>query len=301
LTDFAPADAGADMHHASLSDLLGRQSASLAKGPLAVMMAEDDVEIESSLAHLRKVGFQTIVLLAPPDLTLPADLPPGSYLVTHPVHAEAALPAAVNAMMDALDGIWIHACYNAEYLHYPFCETRSVRELVTFHSEERRQAMMTYVIDLYAGDLGAHPDGVSLEDAWLDQSGYYALARKDASRNWAPQDRQIDCFGGLRWRFEEHVPWDRRRIDRISLFRARKGLRMNPDFTLDDPEMNTYACPWHHNLTAAVCSFRAAKALRSNPGSRSAISTFRWNRSAPFRWHSAQLLELGMIEPGQWF
>jgi hypothetical protein len=97
------------------------------------------------------------------------------------------------------------------------------------------------------------------------------------------------------------MPWSRRRIDRISLFRAEKGLRMAPDFTLSEEELNTYACPWHHNLTAAVCSFRTAKALRSNPGSKDAIRTFRWQHSVPFQWHSQQLMDLGLMEPGQWF
>jgi hypothetical protein len=65
--------------------------------------------------------------------------------------------------------------------------------------------------------------------------------------------------------------------------------------------MNTYACPWHNNLTAAVCSFRTAKALRTNPGSRDAIQTFDWHNSTPFAWHSQQLMDLGLMEPGQWF
>jgi hypothetical protein len=26
-----------------------------------------------------------------------------------------------------------------------------------------------------------------------------------------------------------------------------------------------------------------------------------WHNSAPFEWHSQQLLDLGLMEPGQWF
>jgi hypothetical protein len=65
--------------------------------------------------------------------------------------------------------------------------------------------------------------------------------------------------------------------------------------------MNTYSCEWHNNLTAAVCSFRAAKALTTNPGSTHAIKSFHWHNSIPFEWHSRQLLDLGLMEPGQWF
>jgi hypothetical protein len=35
------------------------------------------------------------------------------------------------------------------------------------------------------------------------------------------------------------VPWTRRRIDRIALFRAKPGLTLREDFTLSDEEMNT--------------------------------------------------------------
>ena len=76
---------------------------------------------------------------------------------------------------------------------------------------------------------------------------------------------------------------------------------MRPDHTFNDEEYNTYSCPWHHNLTAAVCSFRAAKALKTNPGSSEEIPSFMWFNSVPFEWQSEQLLDLGLMEPGQWF
>ena len=89
--------------------------------------------------------------------------------------------------------------------------------------------------------------------------------------------------------------------DRISLFKAKRGLTLRPDFTFNDEEYNTYACPWHNNLTAAICSFRTAKALKSNPGSKFDIHNFRWHNSTEFQWHSQQLMDLGLMEPGQWF
>jgi hypothetical protein len=289
------------MRHASLDALLDRKAGAPWKGPVAVVMAEDAVEVDSTLAHLLACGFRDVVLLAPEGVEVTQTHEDRVEIAVHDVFASNALPGAVNAMMDRLAGAWVHCCYNAEYLFYPFRETRSIGEMLAFHGEERRAAMLTCVIDLYAGDLGLHPDAVSLTDAWLDASSYYALARKDPARNWEAKDRQVDIFGGLRWRFEEHVPWTRRRIDRISLFRAKAGLRMAPDFTLGEEELNTHSCPWHHNLTAAVCSFRTAKALRTNPGSRNAVQTYRWQNSVPFRWHSQQLMDLGLMEPGQWF
>ena len=160
--------------------------------------------------------------------------------------------------------------------------------------------MLCYAIDLYAGDLEAHPNAVSIDDAYMDRSGYYALGRNDPATTY-PKERQLDFFGGLRWRYEEHVPPERRKIDRIALFRAKPGLELRPDHTFNDEEYNTYACPWHNNLTAAVATFRTAKALKRNPGSAFEIETFRWHNSVPFEWHSRQLLDLGLMESGQWF
>ena len=135
----------------------------------------------------------------------------------------------------------------------------------------------------------------------MDKSGYYALARPDPDNHNHPKERQLNFFGGLRWRYEEHIPKERRRIDRIAIFRATEQVRLRPDHTFTDEEYNTFACPWHHNLTASIISFRAAKALKRNPGSTFDIHTFRWHNSTPFEWHSRQLLDLGLMEPGQWF
>ena len=211
------------------------------------------------------------------------------------------LADAVNKVIAAAPGIWMYYCFNAEYLFYPFCETRTVGEMLTFHAEERRSAMLTYVIDLYADNLDAFPSAVSREHAHLDRSGYYALGRPDPDNHNHPKERQLDFFGGLRWRFEEHVPANKRKIDRIALFKSKPELELREDFTFSDEEYNTYACKWHNSLTATVCSFRTAKALKSNPGSMFEIPTFRWHNTVPFEWHSRQLMDLGLMEPGQWF
>ena len=286
------------MDFSGLEDFRSRGQALLAQGPVALILAEDAVELDSTIAHHRARGFREVIVFA----AAAVDLPEGVHRVRHEVLADGGADTAVNsAIATAAPGTWLYYCYNAEYLFFPFCETRSVAAMLDFHAEERRSAMLTYVIDLYAGDLDRHPGAVSREDACLDRSGYYALARRGPPPDRHPRERQLDFFGGLRWRFEEHIPPGRRRIDRIGLFRARPGLRLRVDHTLSDEEMNTYACPWHNNLTAAICSFRTAKALRANPGSRAAIRSFRWHNSVPFDWTSQQLLDLGLIEPGQWF
>ena len=287
------------MQYRSVEEFLRKGQATLAKGPVALIFAEDEVEIASTITHHQTLGFAQVVLFHPPTLSLPPQVA-GAVQVACDLHARQAVLSVMNRVIASCPSTtWLYWGYNAEYLMFPYCETRKVGELLAFHAEERRLAMMGYVIDLYAGDLRRYANAVDLDGALFDARGYYALER--LGDDGQKRERQFDVFGGIRWRFEEHIPWARRKLDRVALFRPQKGLEMRTDFTLSDEEMNTVSCPWHHNLTAAVASFRAAKALKSNPGSNWAIGTFEWAGSARFDWSSRQLLELGMIEPGQWF
>jgi hypothetical protein len=292
---------GLHMHYKNLDTFLKDGKAALAKGPIAIILVEDDVEIATTLRHHLQAGFASLVVFMPDEFDLPIDLEATVHRITYNMDADRAMEHAVNSIIAAAPGLWMYYCFNAEYLFHPFCETRSVGEMLAYHTEERRSAMLTYVVDLYSDNLDVDPNAVSLERAHLDRSGYYALARPDIDNHNHPKERQLDFFGGLRWRYEEHVPPARRKIDRIALFKSKEGLKLREDHTFNDEEYNTFACPWHHNLTSAVCSFRTAKALKRNPGSTFDIQTFKWHNSAPFEWHSRQLLDLGLMEPGQWF
>jgi len=289
------------MQYSGIKDFLSKGRDALAKGPVAMIFVEDEVEIDSTIRHHIEIGFKPVLVFMPAAFSLAGDTTDKVHRIDYEMTRPGALEDAVNAVIDAAPGLWMYYCYNAEYLFYPFCESRDVGEMLAFHTEERRDAMLAYVIDLYAGDLNQHGNAVSLEDSFIDRSGYYALARPDAANHNHPKERQLDFFGGLRWRYEEHIPARRRKIDRIALFKSAAGLKLRDDNTFEEEEYNTYACPWHHNLTAAICSFRTAKALKTNPGSTFDIETFRWHNSTPFEWHSRQLLDLGLMEPGQWF
>lgn len=289
------------MRFETIDKLVATMGALKGKGTLAVVLVEDEIEIDTTLRHNQQLGFDQIVALMPAEFDLARDLTQNIIRVDFNTSLSDATQIAIDALNAALPGVWIYYCYNAEYLFYPFCETRTIGEVLAFHAEERRDAMLTYVIDLYADDLEASPTAVSLDSAHLDRSGYYALARADAANHGHPKERQLDFFGGLRWRYEEHIPAARRKIDRIAIFRAKPELKLREDHTFNDEEYNTYACPWHHNITATICSFRTAKALKSNPGSTYDIHSFNWHNSAPFEWHSRQLMDLGLMEPGQWF
>lgn len=287
------------MRYKNIAEFLDHAAGRLADGPIAVILAEDLVEVESTLNHHIGLGFGQVLLFAPAQYQLPDGLDDQVHQIDHEMSRPDVAVEVVNRLASAAPGSWFFYCYNAEYLFFPFCENRSIGEMLAFHTEERRNAMLTYVIDLYAGDLSNAPNAVALDDAYLDRSGYYALARKD-DRNH-PKERQLSFYGGLRWRHEEHIPETRRRIDRIALFRAADGAKLTSEHLFTDEEYNTYSCPWHHNLTAALVSFRAAKALKLNSGSTFDIETFHWHNSVAFNWQSQQLLDLGLIEPGQWF
>jgi hypothetical protein len=287
------------MKFADVTSFLRNGSNALAKGPIAVVLLEDPVEIESTIAHTLKAGFAQVVVVGAEDLLPTEETAPNVTYVVHDMMTDNALCDVMNPIIARSAGQWLFYCYNSEYLFHPFSENRSVAEMITFCREERRDSILTFVIDLYAIDLSSAPNAVSLEDAHMDRSGYYALARHE--KEHGVLERQFDFYGGLRWRFEQHVSWERRRIDRVGLFLAKPGLTLRPDHLLSDVEYNTYACPWHNNMTAGICSFRTAKALKRNPGSAKEIHSFQWRNSVKFEWKSQQLMDLGLIEPGQWF
>lgn len=301
MADFRGKTIWHDMQQKFLNKYLRKTGKGLPDGPLAMIFIEDPVEIGSTLRHHIGLGFAQVLAFMPDAFDLPDDLANQVQRISFDMSGSDNYQAAVNAMIGAVPGRWMYYCFNAEYLYFPFCETRSIGELLAFQTEERRDAVLSYVIDLYAGDLGAHPDAVSLEDAHLDKSGYYAQARNDPENHDHPKERQLDFYGGLRWRYEEHIPPARRKIDRVALFKSKPGLRLRDNHSFNDEEYNTYACPWHHSLSTAIASFRTAKALKRNPGSSFDIPGFEWHNSARFEWHSKQLLDLGLIEPGQWF
>ena len=271
----------------------------LARGPVAVIFDEDGVALDETIAHALEIGFRHAFVVSPFGPVLADE--PNVHLIAHDFRIEG-FQISLNALIGAAPPkTWIFSCFNAEFLWYPFLESRLVGELCTFQSEERRSAFFGMVIDAYGAIDWASPTAVNRDETWFDAAGYYALARHDPVHPLNTLDRQIDLYGGLRWRLEQLLPWDRRRIDRIPLFQAQPGLEMLPDHTLNDAEMNTVSCPWHHNLTLAIISFRAAKALKTNATTRDLVGDLRYDGSVRFEWNSEQLLRLGMLDPGQWF
>jgi len=142
------------MHFSRLSDAIKDSAIRTAKGPVAILIVEDEVEVAATIQHHLEKGFKSIVLASPPELELSSSDQANVIRIDFPTRKPDATVEIVNAINKALpEKTWLYYGYNAEFLFYPFSETRSVGELLAFHAEERRFAMLTYVVDVYAGDL----------------------------------------------------------------------------------------------------------------------------------------------------
>ena len=184
---------------------------------------------------------------------------------------------------------WLWA---GEFLFYPFCETRSLPELVGFLTDERRRVLFSYALDLYAPEMPGGDIDPTRCQLQFDRIGYQPFPQPD---------QRLDLFGGLGWRFEECTPPEMQQIGRSALVRADAGIPFDRHWRFEDPEYDSVSCPWHNSPTGAVMSLRRAYRVLAHPAFAAVAGDLVWQGSQPFDWTSRQLLELGMIEPGQWF
>ena len=147
------------------------------------------------MRHHLDAGFPQVLLLAADGIAVAADLAAKIHRIRFDAMAESAMITAVNRLIEAAPGIWPYYCTNGEYRFHPFCATRNIRAMLTFQTEERRDAVLGYVIDLYASDLNLFPNVVALDQAGLDRSGYYALSRPDPANPNQPR-----APAGFLWR-----------------------------------------------------------------------------------------------------
>lgn len=267
----------------------GLRRAPLRPGVVTVLAATDGWLAEATLAHLGRLGTGPVLVLGPGAAGRGV---PGVRHIACALDTPAAVAAALNALIDGLAGRWIAWCQNAEFLFYPFCETRTLDDLATFLGEERRRVLFSYALDLYAPRLpGADEDPTAL-GLMFDGAGYHAFPQAD---------QRLDLYGGLGWRFEELMPADQQPLGRPALFLAERGVHLTRALMFTTPDHGTVACPWHHNPTGAVMSLRRARLLMAHPGYPPLADRLVWRHSVPFDWTSRQLLDRGLIEPGQWF
>ena len=132
------------MQYDSVQHFLRAGRAQLAKGPVALVFVEDDVEVDTTLRHHLDLGFAAVITFMPDAFDLAPDLAQLCTRVSMPTPRGQDMVDTVNAVTAAAPGLWIYFCFNAEYLFYPFCESRTIGEMLAFHTEERRDAMLTY-------------------------------------------------------------------------------------------------------------------------------------------------------------
>ena len=116
--------------------------------------------------------------------------------------------------------------------------------------------MLTFVVDIYTKNLETLKNASIREKSYLDKTGYFAEERID-SHTFHPIKRQLDFFGGLRWRFEQYVPQDQRKIDRIAIFKASKGLTISKITPLTTKSITPMPAPGI--TTSLLQSFRFAQ------------------------------------------
>ena len=258
-------------------------------GVVAVLLCETRMQVAATARRLEAQGAS--VILAIGQVT-------GMEDVSIPVIQIAERPTQrgawgmLNALIDALSDRWLLWLWNGEFFVFPYAETRTLRDLTDFLSDERRKMIFTYALDLYAHDLPAPEDDPTGEALNFDRIGYHAFPK---------EEQVLRLYGGLGWRFAEFTPKDLQQIGRTSLFRATKGVWMDRKYLFEDPDYASVSCKWHHNPTAAIMTLRRARRVMAHPRFHEARGKLIWEGSEPFDWNSQQLLELGMIEPGQWF
>ena len=244
-----------------------------------------------AMASARRLVRQGVDLLIVVGGELPED--PGCPLLTiaQPV-TDANAPELLTTLIPKFAGRWVIWLWNGEFFVFPFGENREIGDLTDFLGDERRKGLYCYNFDLYAPDLPSPDQAPELFELNIDRVGYHAFPR---------DNQQLRVYGGLGWRFQELLPDRLRQIGRTSLFLARPGLRMGEEFFINDDEYASVSCPWHRNPTGAVMSLRRAKRIMAHPEFPQLRQRLLWDGTQSFDWTSAQLLDLGLIEPGQWF
>lgn len=266
-----------------------RSRVALPEGVIGIVLCDSSLHAEASARRMFRQGAGCVVTLG---LATPLRIDGHKTIaITSPLH-EIEAHRALNTLIDALDGRWLLWHWNAEFFVFPYGETRSIADLAAFLTDERRRALYCYALDLYSRDLPRADQAPELAELNFDRLGYYAFPK---------ENQQLRVFGGLGWRFQEFLPPRARQIGRTSVFRAEKGAHLGRDMMFEDPDLASVACPWHHNPTGAVMSLRRARAIMAHAAFPEVAKRLYWRGTTRFDWTSSQLLNLGLIEPGQWF
>ena len=286
------------------SDLQNLTQALKAKRAAALILNEDGVGLSETAAHLKSLGFTKIVVASYPNIQAPRH---PDYEVIH-LAAYPEPARLLESVIANLNGQWLHFCFTGEFLFYPYAETRTIDDFCEFLAEERRDSAQTTVVDLYFPELTDAMTNSDITNSYFDIAPYYSKP-VPISEELLELEKQelidispaISVYGGLRWRLAEYFPQDRQCLNRAALIKCQPAVTLNDDLSFADMTLASYKCPWHHSPTTAQLSFRAAKYLQASPAARNAAPSLKWSQSVKCQGKSAQLIDYGFFEYGQWF
>ncbi|MEM1385491.1 MAG: hypothetical protein AAF713_04770 [Pseudomonadota bacterium] len=256
-------------------------------GVLGVILADHPICLPPMLDDLDRSGVaRSIVLAHCADTALRRG--PWIALGSDPDAATTAL----NRLIDAFDGRWVLSLRAGSFFRFPFCETRRIGDLTAFLEAEQRRVLFAYELDLYTtDDLDWQAD--PRHGRWsTDRLGHFAFDHGDG---------RLDLHGGLSWRFLEAFGEYPDQLAHPVLFRAERGVHLDRDGRFRDERYTRISCPWHRSPTGAVMSLRRLYHLACRSDFESVRQRLLWRGSMSVDWASQQLLEEGMMEPGQWF
>ncbi len=266
-----------------------RNRPDLPEGVVAILFCETRMQVAVPARRLEAQGAVAIIAIGMnvelDDITIPV-----LHIDERPTQRDAW--KQLNTLIAALAGRWLLWLWNGEFFVFPYGENRTLGDLTAFLSDERRPSVFTYVLDLYGNDLPGPLEDPADEELCFDRIGYHAF----------PQgEHELRVSGGLGWRFAEFGSRDMEQIGRASLFRANRDILMDRRYVFADAAYNSVQCKWHHSPTAAMMTLRRSRRIMAHPDFHAVREKLMWAGSERFDWTSRQLLELGMIEPGQWF
>ncbi len=254
----------------------------------AVVLCDSPRHAQNSISHLIAQGAAAVVTIGDCG-PIDTDGRPHVRIAQNP---EPRAHKALTEVLKALTGRWVTWLWAGEFLFYPFAESRNLAELTGFLTDERRKMLYCYALDLYAAQMPRGDQDPKDCGLHFDRIGY---------QPFPIADKGLNLHGGLGWRFEELSPAEMHQIGRSTLIKVEEGMTLDRFWRFGHPDFDSVSCPWHNSPTGAVMSLRRSYRITAHPGFADVASDLMWQGSVPFDWSSRQLLELGMIEPGQWF
>ena len=273
------------------------QPAQAAAGePVAIVTYRGEAALlEGFLVHHRRLGVVRFVFLdlsAEGDLALHLAAAPGCT-VWRPRPGVVSDPPHALAWGNALRhrhaaGRWCLSIDATDLFVFARCETRPLRALTDFLETEHRSHLYALVIETYAGTAPTEPASEPL----FDPCGYVTEA--------PGPDGGVAVRGGPRRRTTfRSMPAMTPPIDRVPLVRWRRHhAYLEGTRRLRPSRLNAPHAPWHSSPTA--CLLRLGTLTPDQAAATTGRDRLCTDVSRRYR-SSDDLVECGLLNPGQWF